>query len=448
MTLHLLRGVITLERRSLLTALLMAGIISRPGFEPGWLWGGVALLMVVATGVSSQAALGRREIVPLLLSLREQRWVGWLMMTLVPLMLLTVARGAAGTLHALIGDEGWVFRATEVQVLFECVYLVLIGGVTVDTPERYQPDFRQDPALVRSLAGIASLAAIPFVALPWLPHALADVSLAGWLLALVFLAIGLVPLLRAGDAHARIPRHRVVAPSPAPGIVSGRLAKPYAIQPPASLLSGVAVIAFAWALVMMAFLLFAQRNLPEPTTWRAFDASVTELRFLTTICTPMLILLGALPGLGHRFSQLKWLPLSSRHIAMILSLAPALTPLLFWAMLAALHIVASGSAPGTLRVELLIAFMGAVALVDALGTKSGSATLKYIIGVPIGMAFTFGMEGDRAVLTTLLQHWSLPVAGLACLGMAYAVNLHTVTRGRRASRAWRFGRIGLPQVAR
>src|SRR5690606_7157339 len=123
--------------------------------------------------------------------------------------------------------------------------------------------------------------------------------------------------------------------------------------------------------------------------WQPFDSSLTRLRFLTTICLPMLMVLGMLPGLGNRLSLLKWLPLSSGRAALILGLAPAATPVLFWTMLVMIHLAFSAQWPGTVHVGLLVAFIGAGSLVDALGVKSGSSMMKLVIGVPFLLAYAY-----------------------------------------------------------
>jgi len=203
---------------------------------------------------------------------------------------------------------------------------------------------------------------------------------------------------------------------------------------------GVAAQALVWTIVMLIFLAVVQRLRGVVTITWPFDSSMTDLRFLTTIGVPMMFLLGLCPTLAPWIGMLKRLPLSSRRAALLLSLAPTTLPIAFWTVLLVIHLLATAQAPDALRLGQLALFIGLVALVDGLGTKSGSSTARLMIGFPVLVLFTYGMVENRELVAAVLEHWTLPLIGALCLGLAWVVNFHTLTRSAGSARAFHNGR--------
>jgi hypothetical protein len=154
----------------------------------------------------------------------------------------------------------------------------------------------------------------------------------------------------------------------------------------------------------------------------------------------MMFLTGLCPSLAPWIGALKRLPLSSRRAALLLSLAPTTVPIMFWTALLILHFLVAAEAPNALRLGQLMMFIGLVALIDALGTKTGSGTVKSALGFAVFLPFVFGMDTNRALVEATLAHWALPLVGVLCLALAWVVNFHTLTRSPGSARAFHLNR--------
>lgn len=439
MTWRIVANVVFIERRSLTGAVVIIGLVSRPS---GWDWliGGVALMIAAAAGATT--SLAKRELVVLPISPTELHRAGWILAAVLPLVVLTLARILGGAWHALTTDDGWAFHATPVRVLFEIVYLSVLGAFAVRTPDRYEPSFDQDPNLYPFLLGALVMVAVPFVVIPWLPQRLSDVPAVAWLVGSAALAYGIAPLLRTPAVYRRDSR-----PASAPEPTSPPVRSPGPVAPlPTSRIQGiwvpmrgVAGTALLWTVIMLGFIFVLQSRKGPLTIWQPFDASLTDLRFLTTIGLLPMLLLGLSPGLARWIGALKRLPLSARQTALLLSLAPATMLVLYWVALLVIHVTASWQAPDALRLGILAVLAGTASLADALGTKGGSSMVKMAAGATLLLAFTYGMD-NRALMAAVVAHWALPLAGLVCFALSWLVNLHTLTRSSGSSRALRFNK--------
>jgi len=192
---------------------------------------------------------------------------------------------------------------------------------------------------------------------------------------------------------------------------------------------------------MLTLMIVVQFNSPRATIWKPFDSAMTELRFLLTVCIPLLFLVGLFPGMGSWLRRLRNLPLSRIEISAIVSAVPAMTPILYWFALVGIHTVSTGVPPDTLRIGYLVTFVGIAAFVDAVGIRTGSFMAKYAIGATLLLAFEFGSDRDQAIVDAALAQWVTPLSGIACLAAAFLVNLVTVSRSTASARAYRFGRL-------
>jgi len=445
MTWRLVAGVVALERRSLIGAIVMAGLMSRPGVGPAsmeWLMGGV--VMWIAAGAGAYTALSRREVVVLPVGPTELHRAGWILAAALPFAVLTLARIVGGGWHAAVSDDGWVFHATPVRVLFDIVYFSVIGAAAVRTPERHQPDFREDPNLYPFIFGTLVMAILPFVVIPWLPERLSDVPVFGWAVGAAALGYGVAPLLGAPATYRRnSPPVTAELPARPPVRTQGsQVSVPAShIQGVWVPLRGVAGQALMWAVVMLGFAaVIGSYVKPAFTLWGPFDASITDLRFLTAFGMLPMFLIGLSPGLASWIPALKRLPLSSRQTALLLSLAPASMPVIYWAALFVIHLVTAWQWPDVWRLGLLAMLVGTASLADALGTKGGSSMIKMAAGATVIMAFGYGMDEYRPALTAVVAHWALPFAGVFCFALSWLINVHTLTRSAGSSRAFRFNR--------
>lgn len=375
----------------------------------------------------------------------EQSRAAWIVAAILPITLLLVARVLGGAWHAVADEGGFVFSASPVQLLFEVVFFSVIAATTAGKPERYAPAFDEDPGLWRGLAGMLVMAVLPFLVIPVLPDRIGDVPLIAWVVGAAALAYGVAPLLRTPTVYKRDFPAPIV-PDTAPAHVRRPSSMPGA--PPATRLTGIWVPmrgiagqALAWTVIMLTFVaVLGAYTKVAFTLWGPFDASLTTARFLSTIGIFPMLLLGLSPGLAHWIGSLKRLPLSSQGMALLLSLAPATLPVVFWAALLAIHLVTAWQSPDVLRLGLLSAYIGTAALADALGTKGGSSMIKMAAGATVVMAFAYAADENRALLTTVVDHWGLSLAGLLCFALSWLLNLHTVTRSSGSSRALRFNK--------
>lgn len=451
MTWRLVGATVYLDRRSLISLVIMAGLSSRPTV-PEWISGGVVLLLALGAGSTAGDTLSKREMVVLPLSPSQWHRAEWLLSAVLPLGLLVMGRCLGGAWHAAWSDDGWVFHATPVRLMFEVVFFSVVGAWAVRTSD-LRAKFDADEAWLAPVAGMVALSVLPFFVVPWLPDRVADVQAAAWIAGMMGLTAGVLPLIWPPNRYRHSHRSAVAPRHPKPGRGSRAFAwrVPVAATPARgvwALWPGLLWRAAGWTTAMLAFLMALQWSRPEPTIWRPFDPSITAVRFVSTLVTPMLLLLGLLPGLAHRAREMKWLPLASLQTAGLLTAAAAVTPLMFWVALAATHVLFAPQAPATLRLDLLTFLIGAVALSDAVRTRWAAVVGRHAVGAVLLIAFMFGMDGDRALLTGFLHHWSLPASGLTCLGLAFLLNRQTVRHGDRTSGAYRVGRIGTPAGAR
>jgi hypothetical protein len=447
-TWRLVLGVVFTERRSLFGAMVIIGLISRP---TSWEWLTGGLVMLIAAGAGAHTSLDKRELVVLPSSPRELYRAAWILSAALPLAVLMLARVVGGAWHGFASDEGWAFHATPVRVLFEIVYFSLVGATAAGRPDRYEPDFREDPNLVPFLLGVLVMAAVPFVVIPWLPDRISDVPVMAWLVGAAGLGIGLTPLLRTPEWHRRESRPASSPESSRPSV------RPHGAVAPlrTSGIGGiwvptrsVAIQAFVWTVVMVAFVAFVLYTQPERTIGLAFDDSLDNLRFLMTLGFPFLLLIGLCPGLAPWVGALKRLPLSSRETALFMSLVPAMVPVMYWTALLVISVVVAKAAPNTFRLTLLAAIIGAASLVDALGTKAGSSTAKLGFGFLGLVVLLFGVDENRALVAAVMEHWALALAGLLALALSWFVNLHTLTRSPGSARVFRFNRSAQSMGAR
>jgi hypothetical protein len=440
MTWRLVLGGIVTQRRSLVGAVVMAGLVSRPT-PLEWLT--TVAVVWIAAAAGADTALAKRELVVLPVSPKELNRAGWILAAVLPLAVLTLARILGGAWHAFSSEDGWAFHTTPVRVLFDVVYFSLTGAWAVGRPDRYEPFFREDPNLYRFMFGVLVMAVVPFIVIPRLPETFGEIPAMLWVVVVAALGAGLAPLFRTPEWPRReSPPTTSPEPTPLPLKIQGEV-----VPLPASRIEGiwvpmrgVAGQALLWTVITVGFAVIGQYMKSGFTIWGPFDESITTVRFLTTIGLFPLLLLGLCPSLGSWIGALKRLPVSARSAALLLSLAPTTAPVIFWATLLLIHMVSSWQSPDVLRLGLLTAYIGAASLADALGTKAGSSMAKFAVGALVVMAVAYGIDENRPLLTAVVEHWALPLAGLLCLGLSWLVNLHTWTRSRGSSRVFRFNR--------
>ncbi len=441
MTWRLVVGAVFLERRSLIGAIVMAGLVSRPS-QPWWL-SGVVLWIVAATGTGAYTALGKRELVVLPSGPAEQNRAGWILTGVFPVAVLLFARVLGGAWHA-ISDGSFVFHASPVQILFEVVFFSVTAASTAGKPERYEPAFDEDPGLWRWVAGMLGMAVLPFVVIPILPERVSDLPVIAWVVGAAALAYGVAPLFRTPTVYKRdFPAVTEQDAAPAPA----KRNQTSPVAPPATRLTGVWVpmrgvagMAAIMTVIMLGLIaVLAHYTKAKVSLWGPFDASLTDVRFLSTVGLLPMFALGLSPSLAPWIAALKRLPISSRETALMLSLAPAMMPALYWASLLVIHLVTAWQWPDALRLGILTTLVGCASLADALGTKGGSSMVKMAAGATLLLAFTYGMD-NRALMTAVVSHWALPLAGLVCFALSWLLNLHTLTHSAGSSRALRFNR--------
>jgi len=429
MTRRLVLGIVYIQRWSLLYQAVMVGVLSG---QRRWL-GVVAVMIALVMGMKARDGVAKREFAPLPVRAGDLHRAEWILSALVPVALLTVGRLLGGTWQAALGDGGWTFQASAPQVIFEIVYFSLFSAWIVRESE--------EPLLPRVFVGIAFLAA-PFIAIDRLPIAIDDVSALWWICAMVLLGVGLRPLISPPLVYQRSSPTVAFEPPPLPARLRPPTTPDFASRFEGMWvpMRGVMAQALVWTLVMLTVVAAAQHMRGTVTLWWPFDSTMTDLRFLTTIGIPIMFLIGLCPSLAPWMGVLKRLPLSSRRVALLLSLAPTTMPIVFWTALLVLHFLVSAQTPDDLRLSQLMVFIGFVALIDALGTKSGSGTIRLALGFSLFVPFVFGMDTNRALVEATLAHWGLPLVGVLCLALAWTVNFHTLTRSPGSARAFQLGR--------
>lgn len=439
-----------MERRSILWPLIMTMFVSQSSAS-GWLMGGATLLIVGAVSISAPDALETRTFSVLPLDARDIARATWILVVVLPVMILTVGRVLSASLFAPFGDQwSWTFPATPVRVFYECLFFAVVGAWNVLVPDRHAPDYREDSGLYLVVLAVLGMMAVPFVLLRFLPAGFDGISPLGWVLTAVAIVLAAAPLFLSPKQFVRPEPPRLAFETPpvkSVGTAAGSVRAPrltglWALMPP------ILAQAVAWTVVFITFQLAIQWARPSQPLLQPFDPDMPPIRFLLGICVLMLMLIGVLPGLGQRVPMLKLLPIPATRAATVLTLAPVVTPFVFWVSLVLMHVAVSTAWPLTLRLEYLALLIGLAALVDALGIKSGSQTGKLAIGAPIFIGLLYALDGDRNQVELMLQHWLVPSVGVASLAGAYALNLHTMTRAQRGSRAYRYGQSGMPQGAR
>lgn len=416
MTWRLVLGVIYMQRWSLLSMALMVIVLSGQRR-----WSGiVALTTALLAGLKCHDAVGMRELVPLPIGARELHRAEWLVAALIPIGLLSVGHVAHGT---------WNVPRTA----FEVVYFSLLSAWLVRAGE--------DPLLPSVLVGITFLIT-PFVVIDRLPTATSEVPILLWLCAAVLLGVSVRPLITPPSVYPRSSPTVAFEPPPLPA----RLRPPTTPDFDSRFkgmwvpMRGVVGQAVAWTLVVVVLLAVAQYFKGDVALWWSFDRSVTDSRFLTRIGLPTMFALGLGPSLAPWLVGLRRLPMSTRRLALLLSLAPCTMPIVFWATLYLLQFLSTAETPDALRLGLLSGFIGTVALVDAVGTKSGSLLTKAVLGLVVFLLTSYGLAKQMSLLEVALAHWALPLAGILCLALAWIVNLHTLTYSGGSAPAFQMGR--------
>jgi len=449
MTWRLVLGAIAIERRSLFGAMLMAGLVSRPTL-PWWMTG-VVMLLVIGAGGSAHTALGRRELAVLPVSPRELHRAGWILTVALPIALLMLARVFGGAWHSWGDTTTFAFHATPVRVMFDIAYISVIGAWIAARPDRYEPDFREDPGLYRFVVAALAMAVLPFVVIPWLPDRVGEVPVMAWVVGVVALGIALASLLRT-PAASRRDSPPATAPEPTPPPVraqaAGRSLPESRVRGIWIPMCGVAGQTLVSTVGLLVFIAVLQYVTTRAVFWEPFAHSLTDLRFLGTIGMLMLLVFGLLPGLGRWIGTLKRLPITARNLALLMSVTPAMTPVMFWSALLIIHVAATAQWPETLRLSMLMALIGVASLIDALGTKAGSYRAKMWLGFSVMASLMFAVDANRELVAAMLQHWALPLAGLLCVVLAWMVNHHTLTRSSASSRVFRYGWSNQQQRAR
>jgi hypothetical protein len=412
MTWRLVRGVVYMQRWSLMYMAFMVGLLSG---QRRWM-GVVALLTALLAGLKARDAVAMRELVPLPVGPSELHRAEWLLAALVPSALLTFGHGVNGTWHTP-------------RVGFEVVYFSLFSAWLVRADE--------DPLLPRVLVGITFLVA-PFVVIDRLPPATTDVPAFLWLCAASLLGVGLRPLISPPSVYPRPSRTVAFEPPPLPARLRPPTTPDFASRFEGMWvpMGGVTGQAAHWTLVVVVLLAVAQYFKGDVALWWAFARSITDSRFLTSVGLPTMFMIGLGPSLAPWLGVLRRLPMSTRRLALLLSLAPGTMPVVFWTSLFALQFLSTAEAPDALRLGLLSVFIGVVALIDALGTRLGSTMTKAVLGLLVFLPTSYGLAKQMPLVEAVLAHWALPLAGVLCVALAWFVNFNTLTRSAGSSRAY------------
>lgn len=452
MTWRLILGVMMMERRSILSALLMTMFMSRSSAAE-WLMGGAVVLFVGAISMSAPDALATRTFSVLPLSARDISRATWLLLAGLPVAILTLGRVLSASIFAPFGDEwSWVFPATPVRVFYECLFFAVIGAWTVLVPDRHAPDYREDSGLYLVVLAVLGMMAVPFILLRFLPAGFDGISPLGWVLTGVAVVLAATPLFLPPKQFVRPDPPRrpletpqatlVTRPASALAVPTPRLTGVWALMPQ------VMKHATAWSAGFITFQLALQWTRDSQPVLQPFAPDMPAARFMVGVCFLMVFVIGMMPGLGQRVPMLRLLPIPATRAATALTLAPVVTPVVFWTALILMHVAVSSAWPSTLRLKYLVLLAGLAAVVDALGIKAGSQRAKAAIGFLVTFALLSASNGDRAWLELVLTHWLVPAVGVASLVAAYVLNLHTMTRMERGSRAYRYGQSDMAQRAR
>lgn len=440
-----------LTRREILSILAMVAFTSRLSSTSAWVMSGTVTILAGSVGLSATTALSTRTLSVLPVDTKDINRATWVLSVVVPMLLLTAGRAFSASIFAPFADPwSWVFPATPVRVFYECLYFSIVGAWNVLVPDSLAPDWGSSGLGLFVLAVLGAMA-VPFVVLLYLPATFAGISPLGWLLTGVAIALAVTPLFLKPRQFVRPDPTRTVietAPATLPaGFVAAGLLPAPRITGVWALMPRVTAHAAAWSGVLITFHLAMQWARTSQPVLQPFTADMSGVRFLQVGVFMMLFFIGMLPGLGQRVPMLKLLPVSATRAATVMTLAPIMTPLVYWAALILMHVAVSIAWPETLRLEYLVGLAGLAAVVDALGIKSGSQRGKAAIGFPIVFLLAFALDGDRSTLERVLQHWLVPAVGVASLALAYILNLHTMTRTQRSSRAFRYGQTGMPEGA-
>lgn len=441
-----------LERRSILSMLLMSMFTARISSAPESLIGGAVVLLVGGAGLSAADAFSTRTFSVLPLDTRDINRATWVLAVGLPVLLLTAGRIISASVFAPFEDPwSWVFPVTPVRVFYECLLFAMVGAWNLLVPDSLAPDWGTSGLYLFVLATLGAMA-VPFVVLLYLPATFAGISTLGWLLTSVAIALAATPLFLSPKQFVRPePPPPVIETAPkklaAGAVASGLLPAPR-ITGVWALLPRVMAQALVWSAVFITFHLVIDWTRGSEVSLQPFDPGMSGVRAMMVTSFVLLFVIGWLPSLGTRVPMLKLLPVPATRAAVVLTLAPVMTPLVFWGALILMHVAVSTAWPETQRLQYLVTMAGLAAVVDALGIKSGSERVKAAIGFTILFGLAFAFDGDRAGLERMLQHRLVPAVGVASLALAYALNLHTMTRTERGSRAFRYGQSRVPQGAR
>ena len=136
------------------------------------------------------------------------------------------------------------------------------------------------------------------------------------------------------------------------------------------------------------------------------------------------------------------LPLTVREINGLFLVTPLVTWTLVWIILITLHRVVIGTAPGTLRLDLLIFAGGTSAVGHMLALRFRRAGTFQWFFMPLGIATSI-LVGAIGPTPSARVSIMLAAAGLSAFGIAAFVNHRTLTRSTSSANAYQRHQRGL-----
>lgn len=353
---------------------------------------------------------------------RQELWrMTWCTAVVVPMVIFTAIRLMAVELEAVV-----------VQAAFEFVYLgiavagipwLMVGGASARRSER----------MVNHGLFVAMLG---WFLLPFLIGRLPPTFAATRVWGLVLLGCGLLgavtPLFRTprsigrrshGIANAKVRTPRGPATldwlSGLTRLVPGQLG------------AALGICLFAVGVELLPMLIFdgppSGRPWKDVTGLLLFAPGHTNSDVLMKSAAALYMVAFVPTGWSNWLRQLKCLPLATWQLVSLLSCGPAMTAVVFWAVLWVINALSSGAAPAELRGGLFMFVVGLGTLLNAVWIRRRGFAL--LVLVPVVFLAPRAPE--------LINSLGLPALGLLMFISAIALNHRTITRATSSSNTYR-----------
>lgn len=470
----MIRFLVAAQLRRARQAVLLILFIALTGVISSGLGSRMNTAMVSMFSVNVISTFGlfwSREMRVLPIIARDARTAAWMAVMTVPLLVLVIRLlwWTAGAIWGIWPDQQSPLESVLLRSTFEVLFFSANFTLADRSLEVYQPGKG-----LRTFASALLWAPwyfLPFAAPEVIPRSLGAFAWYNWVALAVMAGMAARPLFTDRDEWPRLGviheagRLQSKAPPMPPVPIDTPIALPRNVKLPwwtritvflllggntrhrlrdtatgfrrivPGLLGSAAAQAAAASLFIAVVAYFSSKPLPPPMM---ADMSDGRFAFVSGLFVLMMIPPGFTSGLQPWLRRLRVLPVPTRTLVALNTIAPWRSLAFLWCFACLVHVARTWTAPETLRFDVLIAACGVASLTGSLMTRLRShVTLMIAFTFPLLAFLVFELLSDRFDLAAIWRPEFLPVLGIVALLAAVAINHHTFTRSSSSARVYR-----------